>query len=424
MIELVRHIEILLLENDCVVVPGFGGFITHYTPAIWNEEENVFLPPVRTIGFNPQLKMNDGILVQSYMEAYNTNFPDATKILQKGIDKLIDTLYKEGKVELANIGQLSLSIHNTYVFAPYDDKVISPFLYGLDSFELRELKGLQQLPVEKTIFAPAPAKVPAAPKKVYELRVNRAVVRNAVAAVAAVLLFFYMSTPIENTYVERVNYAQLLPEDLFGKIEQRSLLTTSIGIGITEVKHEKVIDAIVEAETMVAEIPSEEEKRMPEVKTQVVAIADAKPEVVHTTTPKERAVVMSPTVNEARVNESRSATTTPVVSKAEKVEMPVVVKEVKVSKPIVQEGHAVKETPAAGTASSRYYIITGSMSSEIDAWTAVYDLIDLGYSSASLLKGERIRISAGSFSTRAEADRLLTQLRKNSAYQGAWVLIE
>ena len=29
MIELARHIEILLLENDCVIIPDFGGFIAH-----------------------------------------------------------------------------------------------------------------------------------------------------------------------------------------------------------------------------------------------------------------------------------------------------------------------------------------------------------------------------------------------------------
>ena len=62
MIELSRHIEMLLLENDCVVVPDFGGFIAHYQPARYVEEEGIFLPPLRTVGFNPQLTMNDGML--------------------------------------------------------------------------------------------------------------------------------------------------------------------------------------------------------------------------------------------------------------------------------------------------------------------------------------------------------------------------
>ena len=57
MIELAQHIEALLLENDCVIVPGFGGFVAHYAPATHVKEENLFLPPTRTIGFNPQLKL-------------------------------------------------------------------------------------------------------------------------------------------------------------------------------------------------------------------------------------------------------------------------------------------------------------------------------------------------------------------------------
>lgn len=55
MIELARHIEILLLENDCVIIPDFGGFIAHYQPARYIKEENLYLPPVRTIGFNPPI---------------------------------------------------------------------------------------------------------------------------------------------------------------------------------------------------------------------------------------------------------------------------------------------------------------------------------------------------------------------------------
>ena len=79
MIELAKHIEVLLLENDCVIVPGLGGFIAHYRSCVYNEDTGEFCPPARTIGFNPQLVMNDGLLVQSYMQAYNTDFPDATR---------------------------------------------------------------------------------------------------------------------------------------------------------------------------------------------------------------------------------------------------------------------------------------------------------------------------------------------------------
>ena len=90
MIELAQHIEVLLLENDCVIVPGFGGFVAYYTPAM-RVEGNTFLPPTRTIGFNSQLKLNDGLLVQSYMAVYDTNFSDATKIVEEEVG-VIDVL--------------------------------------------------------------------------------------------------------------------------------------------------------------------------------------------------------------------------------------------------------------------------------------------------------------------------------------------
>ena len=73
MIELSRHIESLLLAHDCVIVPGLGGFVAHYVPARRIAEEQLFLPPSRSVGFNQQLTINDGLLVQSYMQAYDTN---------------------------------------------------------------------------------------------------------------------------------------------------------------------------------------------------------------------------------------------------------------------------------------------------------------------------------------------------------------
>ena len=64
MINIDRHIQQLLLVNDCVIVPGLGGFVAHKVDAKYDSEHNVFYPPKRTIGFNPILKMNDSLLTQ------------------------------------------------------------------------------------------------------------------------------------------------------------------------------------------------------------------------------------------------------------------------------------------------------------------------------------------------------------------------
>ena len=102
MIELAQHIEALLLENDCVIVPGFGGFVAHYAPATHVKEENLFLPPTRTIGFNPQLKLNDGVLVQSYMSAYDLTLSTVSRSISA---QNSSTIYHSGRSEERRVGK-------------------------------------------------------------------------------------------------------------------------------------------------------------------------------------------------------------------------------------------------------------------------------------------------------------------------------
>lgn len=238
MIELAQHIEALLLENDCVIIPGFGGFVAHYAPATRVKEDNLFLSPVRTIGFNSQLKLNDGVLVQSYMSAHDTSFSDATRMVEKEVAALIQYLHEEGKADLENIGQIHYNIYGSYEFTPYDHKITTPFLYGLDSFEMQELVALQR---RERVMSPVIS--PTKEKKTYEISINRTFLRNAAAMVAAFILFFAFSTPIENTYIQKNNYAQLLPAELFEQIEQQSVAVTPINTGKTAAQHSQKTSA-------------------------------------------------------------------------------------------------------------------------------------------------------------------------------------
>lgn len=208
MIELLQHTEALLLENDCVIIPSFGGFVSHYTPARWIEDEGLFLPPTRSIGFNPQLKLNDGLLIQSYMSAYGTDYSDASKLVNKAVLKLIDNLHENGTVEIHGIGQMSLTIHNTFLFEPFEDGLLTPELYGLSSFEMQPIKEQADFEDKKETLLSAPD------PKVYEFRVNRSLLRTTITVAAAIILFFFMSTPVENTYIEKTNYAELIPSQL------------------------------------------------------------------------------------------------------------------------------------------------------------------------------------------------------------------
>jgi hypothetical protein len=199
--DLSLHIETLLLDNDCVIVPDFGGFVAHYVPSVYVEEEQLFLPPSRSIGFNPLLKMNDGLLAQSYMALYGTNFADATRIIRRGVDELKSMLSGEGNVYLPNIGEITCNIHGVYNFTPDEHRLATPALFGLDAFTMKALP-----PLPKMQKAPDKVKV----KPVHRHRLRRSVPYVATVAICFILLFF-LSTPIDNNQSVSTNYAQLNP---------------------------------------------------------------------------------------------------------------------------------------------------------------------------------------------------------------------
>ena len=150
-IELQRHIEILLLNNDCVIVPGFGGFITHSIPARYEYHDNCFLPPLRTLGFNPQLQMNDSVLVQSYVEAYDLSYPEALRRIEGEVAELRQCLEDKGRYTLENLGELTINQDGNYEFSPCESGILSPELYGLGTVSFKTLKG-GEIPQQQEIL--------------------------------------------------------------------------------------------------------------------------------------------------------------------------------------------------------------------------------------------------------------------------------
>ncbi len=136
MIEIQRHIEILLLSNDCVIVPGFGGFMAHHVDARYDKNDGSFLPPLRAIGFNPQLKVNDSLLAQSYIEAYDISYPEALRRIEDEVNELRQHIDNDGFYDMNDLGVLSRNEQGNIVFEPCEAGLLTPAYYGLSSFEM------------------------------------------------------------------------------------------------------------------------------------------------------------------------------------------------------------------------------------------------------------------------------------------------
>lgn len=381
MIELTKHIEILLLENDCVIVPELGGFIAHYQPARYEEDEGVFLPPTRTVGFNPQLTMNDGLLAQAYMQTHHTDFRDASKMLSVKVNELKETLYSEGLVEIQGVGTLHYTMYNNYEFHPIENGILAPNLYALDAFSIAPLS--VEVVTESVVEPEEVQEHRMYPEKKKSYALNPQWWSNAVAVAIAAVLFFILSVPVENTYVDKGNYASLGTDCLFDAIRSQSMATT-----------------------LTAPIQEEPQKSK---STSIVPVAV-----------KVEKVAAAPTSAPA------STSTPKVVEEAPKKvqEAPKKVEETpkaEVKKPAIKPN--VAKPSAVSAKKKNYHLIVASLATSADAERMLKQYKQQGHSGASVLEGGgRFRISLCSYADKAQAQNKLNELKKSEAFKAAWML--
>ncbi len=197
MFELTRHIESLLLRNDCVIVPYLGGFVTCYRPARYVEEENLYLPPTRSVSFNARLTINDGLLTQSYMQANDISFPDAQKLVEQDVAHVKEVLQQEGEFTFDGIGKLLMRLDGHYDFVPLEAGVVSPGLYGLDAVEAALLHDAHPARNRRSSLwkrRHQTDKFRARTRKVGK-RIGRVAFQAAAVAVVAFALYFAWATP-------------------------------------------------------------------------------------------------------------------------------------------------------------------------------------------------------------------------------------
>ncbi|WP_367617705.1 SPOR domain-containing protein [Segatella copri] len=276
MIEINRHIEILLLSNDCVIVPGFGGFMAHHVDARYDGTDNMFLPPLRTVGFNPQLTMNDSLLVLSYVETYDMSYPEALRRIEDEVAEIRQTLENEGKYEVDNVGILSLNEDGNIEFEPHEAGILTPDFYGLGGFDMMPVAQLtageeanaNKAATSKTAAPTTESKpnanlveMPAKPmQKEKEAAVNNSVfinddeeeetsaefisirkswLRNLAAACIAIIAFFTISTPLgaptmQKSQIDTGMLNRIMPKEIDQMEKAKELVVNGDGTKLME----------------------------------------------------------------------------------------------------------------------------------------------------------------------------------------------
>lgn len=233
-------------------MPNLGGFMTHHVEARYDEEDCVFLPPLRTLGFNPQLKINDSLLAQSYIEAYDISYPEAIQRIEDEVNELTQHLQNKGRYELNNIGIIEMNEDGNYVFTPCEAGILTPSLYGLNSFEMKTITAVsaehaEQKPAVKeaasvlTIEHPMKHLMEEATDEAVDtrhdltedddndvVRIKFSWIRNAVAVAAILLAVFFVAMPTGKTEMMTRTISNLNHQLLFGMMSSNDTNTSAI----------------------------------------------------------------------------------------------------------------------------------------------------------------------------------------------------
>lgn len=129
-----NHIQDLLYRYECVILPGFGAFLSQKQSAYIDETSGGFFPPKKVVSFNSQLIKSDGLLANYISEAEKISYPAAVQRIAEFVDKLENLLKTEGRIELDNIGRLFYSEEEKLQFEPAEKINFLTDSFGLDQF--------------------------------------------------------------------------------------------------------------------------------------------------------------------------------------------------------------------------------------------------------------------------------------------------
>lgn len=135
-VKLEKNLYQLLLENETVIIPGFGAFLSDYQPSVIDFELEMVNPPAKNISFNPKIRNNDGVLVNFVAETEGISHFQALKVIEKERDRLLNKLDKGEKLKFENIGQLYLKDNHEYCFEADIRENLLLDSFGLESVSL------------------------------------------------------------------------------------------------------------------------------------------------------------------------------------------------------------------------------------------------------------------------------------------------
>jgi cell division septation protein DedD len=243
-----ESISELLYNHDCVIIPGFGGFVTNYRPAQIHPTQHTFSPPSKSIIFNRNLKNNDGLLANHLAQKNQLSYSEACKQIGEYVTACVATLNSGKKLVIAPVGTLFHDIEKNIQFEPDANSNYLLASFGLTMVQSPSIKRdgfvkrLEKEPKDREV-------VPAEVKRRLPIK------RYVMLTLAAGVLFTGIWIPLKTDLLKGVNYANLNP---FSSSEKSTYTGTAFkapALNPAKIKALAVTPAVASSDTAVVNTP-------------------------------------------------------------------------------------------------------------------------------------------------------------------------
>lgn len=162
-----QHISQLLYRHQCVIVPGFGAFLTEIQSAEIHDATHSFYPPKKVVSFNAYLKSNDGLLANHIAQSEKIGYEVAVSLIENEVISWKNRLQQSEILSFKNIGDFALNLDKNLVFTPSTQLNYLMKSFGLTSYVSPTIKREVLQAVEDVVEEKEPIVLETEHKTVY-----------------------------------------------------------------------------------------------------------------------------------------------------------------------------------------------------------------------------------------------------------------
>ena len=131
-----NYLKELLNDNECVIIPEFGAFISKRHSATIDYASHRFLPPYKEIVFNNKLTNNDEILVDFISKKESVSKEDSLTKIQNFVNQAVAILDVNNEFVMEGLGKIR-KFGNDFVFEVSHNENLLGDSFGLTEFNYK-----------------------------------------------------------------------------------------------------------------------------------------------------------------------------------------------------------------------------------------------------------------------------------------------